>query len=180
MASLMAYGMGITLPAPEREELRFVTWPFAAAAGLENDYFSFDREYAEFLEGQAEQAAPSSGDDDGHATSTPLLINLITLLMRWRNIDVATAKKLTRDITIGYEHMYVRRCEDYRAKKLARGEEVHPEVELYLRSLRCVLAGNIVWSTSCPRYHVETRYDPNAGLEQQLTLEKRGVDISVV
>lgn len=176
----MAYGMGISLTASEREELRYVTWPFAAAAGLENDYFSFDREHAEFLEGQADQLSSSSGGDNGHPASTPLLINLITLLMRWRDVDVATAKKLTREITIGYEHMYVQRCEVYRAKKLAQSEEVCADVELYLRSLRCVLAGNIVWSSSCPRYHVETRYDPNAGLEQQLTLEKRGVDISVV
>lgn len=73
-------------------------------------------EYAEFLEGQADQLSSSSGGDNGHPASIPLLINLITLLMRWRDVDVATAKKL------------------------AQGEEVCPEVELYLRSLRCVLA----------------------------------------
>ncbi|KAH7041405.1 isoprenoid synthase domain-containing protein [Microdochium trichocladiopsis] len=166
MASLMLYGMGITLPASEREELKHVTRPFCAAAGLQNDYFSFVREYAD----QRSDAA----------ASTPIMINLVALLTQWRGVDIATAKQLTREVTIGYEREYDLRCAEYRARKHALGQEVAEEVALYLRGVRCLLAGNIVWSSNCPRYHAKMRYDPNAGLEDALTLEKRGVDISVI
>lgn len=171
----MLYGMGISLPASEREELRYVAWPFCAAAGLENDYFSFDREYAEFLEEQEQQKADRFVDPSAPA-STPIMINLVTLLTEWRGIDIAAAKQVTRELTMGYERELDRRCDEYRGKHAPVSEEV----EMYLTGLKQLLAGNCVWSSSCPRYHRKFRYDPNAGLEDALTLEKRGVAIGTV
>jgi geranylgeranyl pyrophosphate synthase len=40
-----------------------------------------------------------------------------------------------------------------------------------LDALAYQVSGNVVWSLNCPRYHPEYRYDPNAGIEDSLTVE---------
>jgi hypothetical protein len=143
--------MGITLSNEDDTHLSSIRKPCFAALGLANDYFSFDREYAELRK---------SG------TSRPLL-NLVWLHMQWHNVDVGTAKEMTRQATVRYEREFIEKCTEYRRLNPGRSEDV----ERYLDALGFQISGNVVWSLNCPRYHQEYRYDANAGMEDAMTAE---------
>jgi hypothetical protein len=141
--------MGITLTKDEDAQLASVRKPCFAALGLANDYFSFDREYADF-----EQA-------NGSGTFT----NSVWLHMQWHSVGSAAAKEMTKQATIRYEQEFLEKCAEYRRVNAPLAEHV----DRYLDALACQVSGNVVWSLNCPRYHQEYRYDSNAGIEDAIT-----------
>jgi geranylgeranyl pyrophosphate synthase len=143
--------MGMTLTKEEDAELAPIRKPCYAALGLANDYFSFDREYAEF-------------QDSGKSQT---LTNSVWLHMKWHNVDSIVAKEMTRKATRRYEKQFLEMCNEYRRRKAPLSEKL----DRYLRALAYQVSGNVVWSLNCPRYHPEFRYDPNAGIEDSLTAE---------
>ncbi|KAK6828816.1 hypothetical protein RU639_003672 [Aspergillus parasiticus] len=82
--TLMRFGMGILLTEEEIETVSPIVKPCYAALGLANDYFSFDVEWKEFQERQSDEGA---------------MTNAVWHFMQWNNVDVATAKKLLREVT---------------------------------------------------------------------------------
>jgi geranylgeranyl pyrophosphate synthase len=149
---MLLFGMGITLTDEEDNQLESVRKPCYAALGLANDYFSFDREYAEFQ---------ASGESQ-------TLVNSVWLHMKWHNVDVAAAKEMVRQATQRYEAQFLDLCGEYRHKNSPLADHV----DRYLRALAYQVSGNVVWSLNCPRYHPRYRYDPNAGLEDALTADR--------
>jgi hypothetical protein len=145
---MMLWGMGMQLTPEEDQQLAPVVQPCYAALGLANDYFSFDREYAEFKE---------SGADT--------LTNSVWLHMRWHGVDVKTAKVMVKKATSSYEQKFLQRIEEFKRTHWP----ISDKLDRYLRALSYEVSGNVVWSLNCPRYHPEFRYDANAGLENLLT-----------
>lgn len=137
----MLFGLGITLTPDEVEELREVVYPCHACLGLANDYFSFDREYAEF-----------DSSDDGK------LINAVWLFMKWQGANASVAKQLVKEATNRYEAEYLARVRQYKASR----RFASPKLDKYLEALSYMVSGNVYWSLNCPRYNPEFRYDINA------------------
>ncbi|KAK4032036.1 isoprenoid synthase domain-containing protein [Parachaetomium inaequale] len=152
--STMLFGMGMTLTPEEDALLADVVRPCYAALALANDYFSFDREWAEI------QTNPVGGKP----------INAVWLYMQWRGLDAPIAKRLVTEAANRYETRFLELCEQFRRQHAP----VSPKLDVYLRALSYQVSGNVVWSLNCPRYHPEFRYDPNAGVEDAMTAEQRG------
>ena len=121
---MLLFGMGITLTDEEDKQLESVRKPCYAALGLANDYFSFDREYAEF------QASSES----------QTLINSVWLHMKWHNVDVAAAKEMVRQATQRYEAQFLDLCVEYHHKNSPLADHV----DRYLRALAYQVSGNVV------------------------------------
>ncbi|RGP63178.1 geranylgeranyl pyrophosphate synthase [Fusarium sporotrichioides] len=80
--------------------------------------------------------------------------NATKVLMDLEGLDADAAKDLVKQKANSYA---VRLC-------------------LYLDALSFEMMGNLIWNLNCPRYHPENRYnDPNAGLENVMTAELRGI-----
>jgi hypothetical protein len=137
--AMLLFGLSTTLSAEEDDQLAPIRKPCYAALGLANDYFSFDREYAEF------QAS-------GQSTT---LINSVWLHMQWHHVDSDTAKEMTRQATKRYEEQFLEKCAEYRREHAPLKERL----DRYLRALAHQVSGNVVWSLNCPRYHPEYRYE---------------------
>jgi ophiobolin F synthase len=146
---MLLFGMGMTLSEEEDAQLEPLRKPGYAAMGLGNDYFSFDREYADFQRSGESQT----------------IINSVWLHMQWYNLDVAAAKRMTVEATRRYEDLFLNQCAKYRHEN----SPVPEKVDKYLDALAYLISGNVVWSLNCPRYHPEHGYDPNAGIEDGLT-----------
>jgi hypothetical protein len=127
----MLFGMGMTLSPTEDILLTSLRYPCYAALGLANNYFSFDREYALYIQSGKRKT----------------LSNAVWLHMHWHNVSVEEAKEMTLAATRGYEEQFLRDCEELR-KNGAVGEKA----EKYLRGLAYQVSGNVVWSLRCPRY----------------------------
>jgi len=84
---MLLFGMGMTLTEEEDHQLEPVRKPCYAALSLANDFFSFDREYAEFK----------------NTDTTQTLTNAVWLHMQWYNTDVHEAKRMTLEATRRYE-----------------------------------------------------------------------------
>lgn len=145
----MLFGIGIYLTDEDLLELEDIVSPAYAALGLANDYFSFDREYAEH-----HASSVKSGD---HA-----MTNAVWLCMQWSKLDVAQAKEMVRTKTLYYESEYIAR------KTRFLDASSRPEkLRLCLDGLSQMISGNVTWSLTCPRYHTNLRYDANAGVENE-------------
>ncbi|RAR08378.1 terpenoid synthase [Stemphylium lycopersici] len=147
--AILLFGMGMTLSEEEDAQLECIRKSCYAALGLANDYFSFDREYADFQKPGESQT----------------FINSVWLHMQWHNVDVAAAKRMTVEVTRRYEGLFLNQCAKYRHENSPLPEKL----DSYLDGLAYLISGNVVWSLNCPRYHPEHRYDPNAGVEDDLT-----------
>lgn len=148
----MLFGMGMTLSPEEDALLKDVVYPCYAALGLANDYFSFDREYSELQESGSES-----------------MTNAVWLFMRWRGVNCAAAKDLVKEATTDYEKRFQAISAEFRRVHAPLSEKL----DRYLRGLAYQISGNVVWSLNCPRYHPERRYDPNAGIEDDLAAKGR-------
>jgi hypothetical protein len=158
----MLFGMGMTLTKEEDALLADIIQPCYASLALANDYFSFDREWAEA------QSKP-----DSEQGNTPKLINAVWLYMQWRGVDAAAAKRLVVEAANRYEARFLELCKRFRRDH----NPLDHKLNRYLRVLSYQVSGNVVWSLNCPRYHPEYRYDSNAGVEDALTAEQRGEDL---
>ncbi|RYN20222.1 Fusicoccadiene synthase [Alternaria tenuissima] len=149
--AMLLFGMGVTLSKEEDIKLEQIRKPCYAALGLANDFFSFDREYADFEKSGKSQT----------------LTNAVWLHMQWYNMDVNAAKSMTLEATKRYEEQFLGSCAEFRQNNAPIPEKL----DRYLDALAYQISGNVVWSLNCPRYHREYRYDPNVGMEDGLTAE---------
>lgn len=151
--TLMRFGMGILLTEEEIRTVAPIVKPCYAALGLANDYFSFDVEWKEFQERESGEGA---------------MTNAVWLFTQWDNVDIATAKKLVREVTNQYEEEYQRRVEEFILGEGHNATKLHT----YLRALAYQIPGNIAWSLRCPRYHPELCDEAGRFLENEMSSEK--------
>lgn len=95
---MLLFGMGVTLSKEEDIKLEQIRKPCYAALGLANDFFSFDREYADFEKSGKSQT----------------LTNAVWLHMQWYNMDVNAAKSMTLEATKRYEEQFLGSCAEFR------------------------------------------------------------------
>ncbi|KAK6525835.1 hypothetical protein TWF281_010878 [Arthrobotrys megalospora] len=124
--------MGIELSEEETNLLADIVRPCFAALSLTNDYFSFEVEYREFLD-----------------TGADTLVNCVWLFMQWEKLDVEAAKNTVHRRINEFERDFLRRREEL--EKCYTGYD--PRLLQYLESLFYTIAGNVIWSSTCPRYN---------------------------
>ena len=129
---MLLFGMGVTLSKEEDIKLEQIRKPCYAALGLANDFFSFDREYADFEKSGKSQT----------------LTNAVWLHMQWYNTDVHEAKRMTLEATRRYEEQFLKSCAEFRQHNTRMSEKL----DIYLDALAYQVSGNVVWSLNCPRY----------------------------
>lgn len=143
----------------ELAKVEDVAFPAFAAMALANDYFSFDREFAE-------RGATIPGSEEEP------LINAVWLCTQWSDVDIEQAKELVRAKTIFYEEEYASRKSAFFSEN--PGSE---NLRLCFDGISQMIIGNIAWSLTSPRYYPERRYDANSGVENQfLGLEVPSVE----
>lgn len=127
----MLFGMGLRLTQEERLRVESVVRPGYIAFCLANDYFSFDVEYEDFM-----------------SSAQPSITNIVWLFMTWRGVGIAEAKRLVRDIILGYER-------DFKAlwEELLSTGQASDAQQRYLTGMSFQVVGNVLWSLDCPRYH---------------------------
>jgi len=143
--------MGVTLSKEEDVLLEPIRKPCFIAASLANDFFSFDREYAEL--------------EDSEKLQT--ITNAVWLHMQWYDVDVDEAKRMTLEATRRYEGQLLKNSAEFRQVNAP----VSDKLDRHLDALAYQIGGNVVWSLNCPRYHPTYRYDANAGVEDAMTAE---------
>lgn len=144
----MTFGMAITIPDEEMDLCRRLSRHAWIIAGLQNDLFSWEKEYGTSVE-----------NGQSH------VINAIWVLMQEHSITVEEAKRLCRLKIEEHVAHYVRD-----AKEAQTNLNYSAELRRYLEALRYSISGNGVWSLYCPRYHPEVAFN-----ERQLSWMKIGV-----
>ncbi|KAF3925762.1 Dimethylallyltranstransferase [Dactylellina cionopaga] len=133
---LVLFGIGVQLKDDEFDIAHELLFPAWSAATLVNDYFSFDKEYHEYLE-----------------TGGSHLSNAVWLFMRLYSLDIETAKEAIRKESNRLEFEFLKVREDF-AKKFTPNQL---NVLIYIESWFHILPGNSIWSVNCPRYNADLR-----------------------
>lgn len=140
--------MAITIPEEEMDLSRRLMRPAWVALGLQNDIFSWQKEY---------DTAIRNGDSD--------VVNAVWVLMGEHSITADEAKDLCK-IKIKESiatYMVV-------LKEALNNMEISPDLRKYMEITLYSISGNGVWSLDCPRYHPNVSFN-----ERQLFRMKNGV-----
>ena len=140
--------MAITIPEEEMELSRQLLRSSWIALGLQNDFFSWEKE---------RETATQVG-----ATN---VINAIHVLMGEHAISVSEAKEMCRGIIKENVAEYLRVLKDNR-----NNMELSLDLRRYLEAFQYALSGNAIWSVTCPRYHPEACFN-----EFQLSMMQNGL-----
>jgi hypothetical protein len=145
---MVTFGMGLTIPEEEMpicEELMEPAWH---AASLQNDLFSYDKEYRD---------AMKHGQSD--------VVNAVWVMMKEHNMTVDEAKQLCRmkikEVVAKYLSVVDRTRND---------KSLSIDLRRYIDAMQYSLSGNVAWSLACPRYHAKAEYN-----DLQLMRMKHGV-----
>ena len=140
---MITLGMAITLSEAELQHCEAIVRPAWIALGLQNDYYSWDKEV---------RSARSHGRTN--------VVNAIAVLMQEHSVIEDQAKQLCKEKTRDLVLEYNRSVEESRSRT-----ELSYDMRRYLEALRYSLSGNAVWSLTCPRYHPESGFN-----ERQLAM----------
>lgn len=134
---VVTFGMAITIPPAELEKMEELMMPAWAAAALQNDIFSWEKE---------RDAALRYGKKE--------VVNAVFVLMGEHSIGEQEALVKLRDITKAYVKEYVEIV-----KREIENEVLSTELRRYMEAILYSLSGNVVWAISCPRYNPEEKYN---------------------
>ncbi|CAG8893094.1 unnamed protein product [Penicillium egyptiacum] len=100
---------------------------------LHNDYYSWEKEDAFY-----------------HSSEDKLpMANAVTLYMRWYSLPLGEAKAAIKAKAIEKEEQYLAAKEEF----LKRDIPPPPATIRWLEIIEHMVAGNLLWSLTCPRYH---------------------------
>ncbi|KAF3083605.1 hypothetical protein TWF102_000627 [Orbilia oligospora] len=129
---VILFGMGIRLTDEEHKIAREVVIAVWRALALLNDYFSFNKEYREFLE----------SDDT-------TLVNAVWLYMQWGNLDIETAKDIVRKKALEFEQKFLKDRQEFLKTHAHR----NTRLAKYIEGWYYAMSANLWWNLDCPRYH---------------------------
>ncbi|EGX49003.1 hypothetical protein AOL_s00079g224 [Orbilia oligospora ATCC 24927] len=129
---VILFGMGIRLTDEEHKIAREVVIAVWRALALLNDYFSFNKEYREFLE----------SDDT-------TLVNAVWLYTQWENLDIETAKEVVRKKALEFEQKFLKDRQEFLKTHAHR----NTRLAKYIEGWYYAMSANLWWNLDCPRYH---------------------------
>ena len=142
---ILTFAMAITISEEETELSKEITRPAFVTLGLTNDFFSWQKEYDEFLQNEKADS----------------MANAVWILMHEHSITVEEAKDLCKK-KIGDS------CKEYRRlkKQYESTHKLSPDLRKYLSALELSISGNVVWSQTSPRYNFQKPRDEQKKLQK--------------
>lgn len=135
--------MALTISDAEAKMSLDVTRPAYETLALANDFFSWQKEYDDFLQ--------NAGSED--------MANAVWIIMKEHAVGIDEAKRLCKDKVASS-------CREYLEKKksfeMQFGDTVSPDLMRYLSALELSISGNVVWSQYSPRYNFQAEFDEAA------------------
>ncbi|GAB7325549.1 hypothetical protein MBLNU13_g09550t2 [Cladosporium sp. NU13] len=127
------FAMGAKVSEEQRQDVDHITRPVMTAMVLANDYYSFDKEYDEYL------SVPGSEEPR----------NSICLLMKQHEKTLSEARLFLKQKMIELEQEYSSNRQDY--------EATHPDMptdlKKFLDAAEFAGSGAVYWCCVCPRYN---------------------------
>ena len=136
-------GIGFTLSQEEKQSVAHITHTLYAAIALANDFYSWDKEFSNYL--RQEKALP--------------LVNAVHMIMQWHSVSADRAKKLLKWKIRSLEKKY---C-SMRDKFLASSTSTATLCK-WFRILELCHAGTTLWSTTTARYNASAPQPPTQPL----------------
>ncbi|CZR58890.1 uncharacterized protein PAC_08782 [Phialocephala subalpina] len=130
MSACTGFGVVPTIAPSEVESVLDITKIGYACAMLCNDYWSWDKEFEDF-----------TGEGNWP-------VNSVYLYMQKHNVDANTAKEMVKVKTMELAQQY-----GDQAVKCVQGLPIDSPIVRWFGLLDMVIAGNALWSITCPRYH---------------------------
>ena len=130
--------MALTIPEKEMELCQQLVRPAFAAIGLSNDLFSWERER-----------------DSARENGRPYVINAVWVLMGELSVSEDEAKSVCRKKIKECVAEYISIVQ-----KTKVDSNISPDLRFYVEATQYCVSGNMVWSTYCPRYHLDSADDP--------------------
>jgi hypothetical protein len=127
----------LRLTEEEEQLVRPMTELIMEVLTLHNDYYSWEKEAAFY--NASEDKLPMS--------------NAVALYMKWRSLTPEEAKGSIKDAAIEREKQYLRVKSEFMNRKLSSNQAVPSAVLQWLSIIEHMVAGNLLWSLTCPRYH---------------------------
>ena len=124
--------MGLTIPYEELELSKQLARPGFVALSLTNDLYSWNKE---------RDAAKRDGLDH--------VVNAIWVIMRELSVTEVEAERICRIKIKESVAEFVRMVEEVR-----KSAQVSLDTKKYVEAIQYSVSGNLVWSLSCPRYHL--------------------------
>ncbi|KAF3905314.1 Dimethylallyltranstransferase [Dactylellina cionopaga] len=130
--ALMLFSIGVVLTDDQHKLATDILRPCWAALALTNDYFSFDKEYEEFLQ-----------------SDESMMVNCVWLYMQWDNLPVQEAKDKLRKQIVELERDFLAKREAFSKFCTQESSDLLHYIQVWYHSL----AANAYWSRYCPRYN---------------------------
>lgn len=124
--------MGITIPEHELELAKETSRPAFITLGLANDFFSWQKEYDDFMKTGVSEA----------------LANAIWILMQEHSVGVEEAKELCKDHIRNSCREYLRVKQEVESTR-----QVSVDLRKYLAALELSISANVIWSQYSARYN---------------------------
>ncbi|KAF5376399.1 hypothetical protein D9757_008697 [Collybiopsis confluens] len=139
--------MGLKLSAPERAKAEDLTRPAYFALVLQNDLYSWEREYRE-------AQAQALNDEQSQSIDVTNMMNAIWVLMQEHNhLDIAGAQELCRIKIKQYTTEYIQIVENVKGD-----QSLSVDLVKYVEALKYDIVGQAAWCMTCPRNHPDISF----------------------
>ena len=139
---LVTFGCAITIPEEEAEVTKELLTPALITASLTNDLFSFEKE-----------------------RNDKNVQNAVLVVMREHGCSEEDAREICKQRIRLEVAKYIRVVEHTKTRT-----DLSDETKRYINTMQYTLSGNAAWSTQCPRYHANAKWN-----ELQLLRAEHGV-----
>ncbi|KAL2802056.1 Ophiobolin F synthase [Aspergillus granulosus] len=139
---LVTFGCAITVPEEEEEERRTLLEPAVIACLMTNDLFSYEKEKYD---------------------NNPQ--NAVKVIMKIHKCSEEEAKNMCKERVRVECRKYARTVKETLART-----DISLDLKRYIEIMQYTVSGNWAWSTQCPRYHKDAKWN-----ELQLLRAKHGI-----
>ncbi|KAE8391647.1 isoprenoid synthase domain-containing protein [Aspergillus alliaceus] len=139
--AMARFAYKLRLTEEEEAIVRPMTELIMEVLTLHNDYYSWEKETAFY--NASEDKLPMS--------------NSVTLYMQWYSLPPEEAKEAIKKAAVEKEQQYLEVKKGFINRQLSSSEAVPSAVSQWLNIMEHMVAGNLLWSLTCPRYHGHAR-----------------------
>ncbi|RDW88454.1 fusicoccadiene synthase [Coleophoma cylindrospora] len=147
---IITYAMALTISDEEANMSLNVTRPAYETLALANDFFSWQKEYDDFLRN------PTSKD----------MANAVWIIMKEHMVGIDEAKLICKDKIASSCRQYL---EGKKIFETQFGNTVSLDLLKYLSALELSISGNVVWSQYSPRYNFQVAAKDTTSLGDALS-----------
>ncbi|EKG19581.1 Terpenoid synthase [Macrophomina phaseolina MS6] len=133
---IQCFATGLRLSAATLQDIAPIVTPLGLSMALVNDYFSFDKEFVQFV----------------NTGGVGQMYNAVAFLVKEKTLSVRSAKATLRAKIIDLENEFKRAWKSW----LTASGERHVDAQRYLEYAALTAGGSAFWHAKAPRYAVES------------------------